>query len=168
VTYGSQVARGRGLWGDALREHMRGYNHVAGINLLGECLPYDGNRVELSSELDGRRLPKPRVHFTLGGNERRLCAHGEALMREIWSAAGAADVWAYQRTAHVIGTCRMGTDPGAAVVDRDGRAFDVPNLYVCDNSIFPSALSANPALTIMALALRTADGFLERLRRQEG
>ena len=39
VTYASQVARGRGLWGDALREHMRGYNHMAGINILGECLP---------------------------------------------------------------------------------------------------------------------------------
>ena len=167
VTYASQVARGRGLWGVALREHMRSYNHAAGINLLGECLPSDGNYLELSSEFDDRGLPKPRIHFTLGENERRLCAHGEALMREIWAAAGARDVWALPRTAHLIGTCRMGADPSAAVVDRDGRAFDVPNLHVCDNSTFPSAMSANPALTIMALSLRTADRFLERIRRRE-
>ena len=167
VTYASQVARGRGLWGEALREHMRCYNHAAGINLLGECLPYDANRLELSAERDGRGLPKPRIHFTLGGNERRLCAHGERLMREIWAAAGAHDVWSLPRTAHVIGTCRMGTDASTAVVDRDGRAFDVPNLYVSDNSTFPSSLSANPALTIMALGLRTADRYLDRVRRRE-
>jgi len=168
VTYASQVARGRGLWGEALRTHMRCYNHAAGINILGECLPYDDNYVELSSELDDRGLPKPRIHFTLGENELRLCRHGEALMRDIWAAAGAHDIWTYQRTAHVIGTCRMGTDPGVAVVDRDGRTFDVPNLYISDNSTFPSALSANPALTIMALALRTADEFLARETRGGG
>ncbi len=61
----------------------------------------------------------------------------------------------------------MGPDADAAVVDPDGRAFDVPNLYISDNSTFPSSLSANPALTIMALALRTADRYLERLRRRE-
>jgi len=54
----------------------------------------------------------------------------------------------------------MGTDGDAAVVDPNGRSFDVPNLLICDNSIFPSALAANPALTIMALSLRTADRFL--------
>ena len=54
----------------------------------------------------------------------------------------------------------MGHDGDAAVVDPDGRSFDVPNLRVCDNSIFPSALAANPALTTMALSLRTADRFL--------
>jgi len=61
----------------------------------------------------------------------------------------------------------MGRDSAAAVVDADGRCFDVPGLYVCDNSLFPSALSVNPALTIMALALRIADRFLARARRSE-
>ena len=165
VTYASQVARGRGLWGRALTEHMRDYNHVAGINILGECLPRPENYLELSDERDDRGLLKPRVHFSYGENERRLTAHAERVMRAIWHAAGAHDVWAYPRSAHTIGTCRMGTDPADAVVDPDGRAFDVPNLYVSDNSTFPSALSANPALTIMAVALRTADRFLERARR---
>ena len=56
----------------------------------------------------------------------------------------------------------MGADGDAAVVDADARSFDVENLYVCDNSIFPSALSVNPALTQMALSLHVADRFLGR------
>ena len=167
VTYAAQVARGRGLWGRALRDHMRGYNHTAGINILGECLPSGGNYLELADELDARGLPKPRILFSYGENERRLNTHAEALLRAIWTQAGAEDIWTFQRSAHIIGTCRMGTDATQAVVNPDGQAFDVPNLYICDNSIFPSALSANPALTIMALALRTADRFVARTRRQE-
>ena len=64
--------------------------------------------------------------------------------------------------AHVIGTGRMGTNASKAVVNPDGQSFDVPNLFISDNSTFPSALSVNPALTIMALALRTANRFLEQ------
>ena len=146
---------------------MRGFNHTAGINILGECLPYESNRVELSDERDARGLPKPRVHFTAGENERRMTAHAETLMRAIWDRAGARDVWSYQRYGHTIGTCRMGAQALDSVVDRDGRVWDVPNLMISDNSTFPSSLTANPALTIMALALRTADRFLERTWRSE-
>ena len=160
LTYAQQVVRGQGLWGKALAKCMQGYNHTAGINILGECLPSASNFVELSGELDARRLPKLRIHFSAGTNERRLSQHAEILMRRIWAAAGASDVWSFQRFAHTMGTCRMGTDRSRAVVNANGQSFDVPNLYISDNSTFPSALAANPALTIMALALRTADRFL--------
>lgn len=162
VTYASQVARGAGWWGDRLHDHMLNYNYTAGINILGECLPYAHNYLELSDEQDDRGLPKPRIHFTNGENEQRLIAHAESLMRQIWSAAGAKNLWTFSRSAHTIGTCRMGTNPKQAVVDPDNKSFDVPNLYIVDNSIFPSALSVNPALTLMALSLRTADLFLQQ------
>ena len=162
VTYAIQVARGRGLWGESLLEHLSGYNNTAGINILGECLPYRNNFVELSDEKDVRGLPKPRIHFTNGDNENKLTKHAEKTMREIWMAAGAKDIWAFPRNAHIIGTCRMGTNGDDSVVNENGRSFDVPNLYISDNSTFPSALSVNPALTIMALSLRTADKFLGR------
>ncbi len=87
-------------------------------------------------------------------------------MREIWSIAGAHNVWAFDRGAHTIGTCRMGNDARKAVVNSEGQSFDIPNLYISDNSIFPSALSANPALTIMALSLRIADCFLEKMKHE--
>jgi choline dehydrogenase-like flavoprotein len=167
VTYAAQVARGRGLWGEALREHMANYNHVAGIDMHGDCLPYTHNYLELSDELDGRGLPKPRVYFTAGENERRMIHHSEAVMRQIWMSSGARDVWAFPRFAHMLGTCRMGMDGGEAVVNPAGRSFDIPNLWIADASVFPTSLSVNPALTIMAISLRTADRFLERLKGQE-
>jgi len=90
-----------------------------------------------------------------------MTVHAERLMKEIWTAAGAKKMWTFQRNAHIIGTCRMGMDAADSVVNSENQSFDIPNLYICDNSVFPSALSVNPALTIMALALRTADIFLQ-------
>ncbi|MBC7795592.1 MAG: GMC family oxidoreductase N-terminal domain-containing protein [Pyrinomonadaceae bacterium] len=160
VTYASQLARGEKVFGGELDEWMRDYNHTAGINILGECLPYANNYVELSDEKDNRGFPKPLVHFTEGENETKMNAHAENLMREIWNRAGARKTWAFQRNAHIIGTCRMGIDAAENVVDENCKSFDIENLYICDNSVFPSSLAVNPALTIMALALRTANRFL--------
>ncbi len=160
VTYASQYARGEMKWGAEMRDHLRKYNHVAGINILGDCLPYENNFLELSDEKDARGLPKPRLHFTAGDSENNMDAHAELLMRQIFEAAGAREMWSFQRHAHVIGTAMMGVDPSKSVVDPDGRSHEIPNLFIGDNSVFPSGLSVNPALTIMALSLRTADRFL--------
>ncbi len=163
VTYAVQRARSdQPLHGAALGEHLKQYNHVAGINILGECLPSEENFVALSDEKDARGLPKPRVSFSAGDNETKLTAHAERTMRAIWEGAGGREPWSFQRFAHTIGTCRMGTDAGNSVVDRNGRVWDVPGLYLCDNSVFPSSLAVNPALTIMAVSLRTADQFLKK------
>lgn len=164
VTYASQLARGEKCFGSDLGDWMNDYNHTAGINILGDCLPSKSNFMELSDEKDARGLPKPRVYFSHGENENRMTAHAEKIMGEIWREAGAKKTWTFQRNAHIIGTCRMGTNAAENVVNENCRSFDIPNLYVCDNSVFPSALSVNPALTIMALALRTADEFLESLK----
>ena len=160
LTYITQMARKRGIWGQDLKRAAAAYNHVAGINILGDCLPYEHNFLELSDEKDKRGLPKPRIHFSNGESEERMTAHADKIMRGIWDAAGAKNVWAFPRNAHVIGTCRMGHDAGTSVVNADGRSHEIPNLFISDNSTFPSALGVNPALTIMALALRTADKFL--------
>jgi choline dehydrogenase-like flavoprotein len=61
----------------------------------------------------------------------------------------------------------MGTDPRTSVLNGDCRAHDVPNLYVVDGSVFPSASEKNPTHTIMALAARTADHMADRLRKGE-
>ena len=164
VTWSTLVARGRGLWGPRLVETIDGYAHVAGIGINGECLPQPGNLLDLSDETDESGMRKPRVTFNYGPNEQALNRHAIALMTAIWAAAGASDIWSVERAAHTIGTCRMGTDPDRAVVDSYGRSFDVPNLWICDNSVFPSSLAANPALTIMALSLRIAHSFLTSSR----
>lgn len=160
VTWADSVVRGRKLWGRALTSYLRSFNRVAGMGINGDCLPSDSNYLELSDELDARGLPKPHIHFTAGNNEKRMAAHAEKKMRAIWEAVGAADVWSFARTAHAIGTCRMGDDPDQSVIDSWCKAHDLPNLWISDHSIFPSAQAANPALTIVALSLRAADHFL--------
>ena len=160
VTWSAQVARSRPLWGRLLVDYIGRYNHVAGIGVNGECLPSPRNYLELSDELDDTGVPKPLVHFSYGDNETAIDRHAVRMMTQVWEAAGASDIWACPRSAHTIGTCRMGADSRENVVDPHGRSFDIPNLFVCDNSVFPSAMPANPALTIMALGLRTADAFL--------
>ncbi len=161
VTFARQVARGRGLWGHGLVDYLDRYNHLAGVGANGDCLPYPGNFLELSEEKDALGIPKPRIHFSYGENEQRMSAHAAKLMTAAWQAAGASDIWTFERSAHTIGTCRMGANSNDSVVDPWGRSHDLPNLWISDNSTFPAALAANPALTIMALALRSADKFLE-------
>ena len=126
----------------------------------GDCLPTQANYLELSGELDGHGLPKPLIHFAYGANEKAMSEHGARLMTQAWAAAGASDIWVLERSAHTIGTTRMGTDADQSVVDPWGRSHEVENLWICDNGVFPSSLAANPALTIMALSLRTAEKLM--------
>lgn len=160
LTFANTLVRGGGLWGRELVEAMDAYRFMAGVGINAECLPYDANRVVLAEEVDEIGVPKALVTFTPGANERAIDAHATTTMTAILQAAGATSTTVLGRSAHTIGTCRMGTDPETSVVDPDGRSFEVPNLWICDNSVFPSSLVANPALTIMALSLRTADRFL--------
>ena len=61
----------------------------------------------------------------------------------------------------------MGSDPRTSVVNAQCRAHDVPNLYVVDGSVFPSASEKNPTHTIMALAARAAGDIAQRLQKRE-
>jgi choline dehydrogenase-like flavoprotein len=66
--------------------------------------------------------------------------------------------------AHQNGTARFGHDPRTSALDPFCRAHEVDNLYVVDGSFFPSSAAVNPALTIMANALRVGDHLATRLR----
>ncbi|GAA3769777.1 GMC family oxidoreductase [Terriglobus aquaticus] len=160
VAWAEQVAAGRNLVGQALTDYLMQYNNVAGIGMHGDTLPNPENRVTLSDEKDQHGLAKPLVTFSLGKNENTMSDHAEDRMRRILMAAGGTDLWSSKRTAHTAGTCRMGTSAADSVVDPYGRSWDVPNLWIADNSVFPTSLAVNPALTIMALSLRTADKYL--------
>jgi choline dehydrogenase-like flavoprotein len=65
--------------------------------------------------------------------------------------------------AHQNGTIRFGRDPRTSALDASCKAHELDNLYVVDASFFPSSGAVNPALTIMANALRVGDHLLERL-----
>jgi choline dehydrogenase-like flavoprotein len=58
----------------------------------------------------------------------------------------------------------MGSDPETSVVDPWCRSWDVPNLFICDGSVFVTSAAVNPSLTIQAIATRTADYIIDRAR----
>jgi len=145
-----------GHWGHALREYMRDYNHWSTLGLLCELLPQPENRVTLAEETDEHGLPVAHFAYSQCENDRANIAYGKRVLERIWDAAGAQDTLAIDRYAHLVGGCRMGEAPQTSVVDADHRAWGIPNLFVCDGSTMPTQGSANPALTIMALASRLA------------
>jgi choline dehydrogenase-like flavoprotein len=150
-----------GHWGRALREYMRDYNHWTTVGVLNELLPHPDNRVTLaSSELDPYGLPVARFDYTLGDNDKANMAYSSGVIKELLDAAGAQDVLTIQRFAHLVGGARMGTSPADSVVDANQRTWGVPNLFVSDGSVCPTQGSANPALTIMALASRLAERMI--------
>ena len=72
--------------------------------------------------------------------------------------SGAREIWdETDDTCHLNGTARMGDDPQTSVVNADCRSWDIPNLWICDGSVFPTVGGVNPSLTIQAIACRTAD-----------
>src|SRR4051794_16371108 len=146
-----------GHWGTALREYMRDYNHWTVLGVLCELLPHAHNRVTLAGERDRYGMPIPRFDYTQSDIDRSSIAFAKAKLEEIWDHAGADDQLTIDRYAHLVGGCRMGFTPDDSVCDADGRSWHVPNLFLADGSVMPTQGSANPALTIMALASRLAE-----------
>ncbi|HXC89697.1 MAG TPA: GMC family oxidoreductase [Stellaceae bacterium] len=158
VAWAGLVAGARGLWGEPLRREMEKYNHQAGLKIVGEVMPSESNRVTLAEEKDRFGLPIARVTFSYGENDKRLIRHAMGSMRQCLELAGARELWdENDDTAHLNGTARMGADPTSSVVNADCRSWDIPNLWICDGSVFPTVGGVNPSLTIQAIACRTAD-----------
>ncbi len=157
IAFAKQMMVAKGAWGWGLRRVMMDYNHWAALGLLGEILPWEDNRVELADETDRHGLRVAKVTFSLHDNDKKLIEFGKNKVMEVMSAAGAEEVVQEPRYAHLIGGARMGSDSRTSVVDSFGRTHDIPNLFICDGSTFPTQGSANPGLTIQALAARTAD-----------
>ncbi|HTT04597.1 MAG TPA: GMC family oxidoreductase [Steroidobacteraceae bacterium] len=158
----------RGLWGQALRDAMEKYNYQVGLKMVGEMLPDERNRVTLAEEKDQYGLRVARIHYSWGANDKALIQHALDQMQMSLEAVGARDLFRQEDdTNHLAGTARMGTDPASSVVNPDGRSWDIPNLWVCDGSVFPTTGGVNPSLTITSLALRMADRIRALAARSE-
>jgi glucose dehydrogenase len=70
----------------------------------------------------------------------------------------------WNTAAHIMGTCIMGRDPKDSVVDEWGRCHDHENLFIAGSSVFATAATANPTLTLAAITLRTAKEIHRQLR----
>jgi choline dehydrogenase-like flavoprotein len=112
-------------------------------------------------------MPVARMDYSQCDNDRKNIAYAKETMRRIFAAAGAQDILEIDRYAHLVGGCRMGSDPELSVVDSDHRCWEVPNLFIADGSVMPTQSAANPALTIMALTSRLA-GRLDSKRVSDG
>ncbi len=148
--------------------------HSLDFWLTSEDLPDPNNRVALD------RHGNIVLSYTPNNEEghRRLVAKLESLMKqqtkctvhghECHQGLFARNLFLGQRiplagVAHQNGTIRFGHNPEESALDADCKAHEVDNLYVVDASFFPSSAAVNPALTIMANALRVGDRILERL-----
>jgi choline dehydrogenase-like flavoprotein len=147
--------------------------HSLDFWLTSEDLPDANNRVSL--DRDGTIVlaytpNNEEGHKRLGGkvrellNGQRSCAiHGKGCHVGVF----ARSLFLGQRiplagVAHQNGTIRFGHDASTSALDVNCRAHDIDNLYVVDGSFFPSSGAVNPALTIMANALRVGDHLLDR------
>ncbi|WP_442602062.1 GMC family oxidoreductase [Paenibacillus sp. KN14-4R] len=155
------------LWGSKLRDAMFNYNFYGRITMVGEVLPDANNRVTISDEKDKFGIPRANVSFSYGENDLRLIDHAVENMKSIIRAAEGTVKYVVPDTAHLMGGCRMGDDPSTSVVNSYGQTHDIPNLFICDASIFVTSSGGNPTNTVMALAARSADFIIEQASKQE-
>jgi choline dehydrogenase-like flavoprotein len=157
-------------WGAEFHADLRrSVGHSIEWGFQAEDLPEDDNRVTLDeSSSDDAGIPGVKVSYRTSQNSKDLMAFNLARMKEAHLAAGATDVQevGIPKSGHLMGTARMGADPETSVVDRWGRAHDVPNLYVFDGSTFVTSSACNPTATIAAFTLRGVERLIAKRRDQ--
>ncbi len=132
-----------------------------------EMLPDSGNRLFLDERhKDAAGVPKLVARFRPGAYEEQAVRHWtEQMMSWVEQAGGQVLEIRHGLTSqHPSGTCRMGLDERSSVVNRDLQCHQHPNLYVIGSSVFPTVGTANPTLTIAALALRLAHHLVQQGR----
>ncbi|MBS0422340.1 MAG: GMC family oxidoreductase [Proteobacteria bacterium] len=150
-----------------------------------EQSPDPNNRVTLSTSVDALNLPRPKINYDISEYTRRGVAIAFQMKNLIFKQLQAVDFTArapgdpagfdetiegkqvqltYGGAGHVMGTYRMGLDSKTSVVDAWQRSHDHPNLYLVGSGTFPTVGTSNPTLTLTALALRTVQDIVLKLR----
>jgi choline dehydrogenase-like flavoprotein len=152
-------------WGVANKRFMReNYRRVVRVTGPVQEIPSPDARVTLDPAVRDRwGLPVARLAGTTHPETLRTAAFMQERAAEWLRAAGASRVWGKEPRLrlsagqHQAGTCRMGEDPRASVVDPWGRVHGHDNLFIADGSVHVTNGGFNPVLTIMALAFRAAE-----------
>ena len=161
-------------WGAGFKSALRDmYPRAVEIACHSTSLPVESNNITLDPELkDKWGRPAIRVTYRDHEDDLKTMQFLQDRANELLDAAGAARKWSYPVSpqlggAHLLGTCRMGDDPAASVVNRDHRTHDVPNLFICDGSSFVTSGRGQPTMTIQALAFRAGERIADLARRGE-
>jgi len=156
------------------------------LGFLVEQTPDKDNRVTLSKQFkDGLGLFRPEVAYDLSPYTKRGLAEAQNISTAIFKRIGAKELpqrthdprksnsfewpeksgnWiSFIGAGHIMGTCRMGDSASGSVVNARLRSWDHPNLFIIGSSVFPTVGTANPTLTIAALALRLANDLKAEL-----
>ncbi len=146
------------------RDIKRYYPAPAGFTIQAPSLPSRANYVDIDPEVkDVFGIPALRFHFQWGPNELMMWEHSKDVCREVLRAAGGEYWGAGEKpqspgySQHETGTARMGSDAKKFVTNKYAQCHDVPNLYLCDASIFPFCTDKTTTLGILAFALRTCE-----------
>ncbi len=158
-----------GAWGRGFTTALDAYENMAGMWIVGEDMPQETNRVTLDAkEKDKFGMPVASVHFDDHPNDVAMRNHAWKQGQAMYHAVGATRTLPtppYPST-HNLGTSRMSEKPRDGVVNKFGRAHDVPNLFVSDGSQFTTGGAENPTLTIVALAIRQADAIADMMAKK--
>ena len=155
------------------------------IGFLVEQTPDLENRVTLSEIRDGLGLRRPEISYNLSDYTRQGIVAAYRMKNLLFSKMGVKDctkeveknepsrfeeliddkivALSYGGAGHIMGTCRMGSKKDNSVVNSDQQSWDHDNLYLVGSSTFPTGATANPTLTIAALALRAAEHIAKRV-----
>jgi len=160
---------GPAFWGRDLKDMIKAYDHMLGWWVAGEGLPNDNNTITLDPEVkDHRGLPVARLTHEWVENDKKAMQHGARMAVETFEAAGAIKTYiGIVMSAHPMGTVRMGNSPNNSVVNPYCQSYDIPNLFICDPSVFPTGGAVNNTLTSMALSWRSAEYLITQARRGE-
>jgi choline dehydrogenase-like flavoprotein len=150
-------------------------NRQLEVRLTADDLPMKANRVSLDpSYVDEYGVPVARISRKKGDNEANVDRVGVDYMSRIFTSyqqKGAVTALSPSKAIlklvgdHQMGTCRMGDDPKASVVNRFCRLHDAENVFVVDSSFMPSGLGLNPMVTVLANALRVGTHIVDALKK---
>ena len=156
---------------------MQTANRQLELRLTADDLPMKDNRVTLDSDyVDEYGIPVARISRKKGSNENNVDRVGIDYMTRVFADFKKKGVMGdpLQLKArlnlvgdHQMGTCRMGDDPNASVVNRFCRLHDAENLFVVDSSFMPTGLGLNPMVTTVANALRVGTHIVTSLKKGE-
>lgn len=161
----------KGYLGKALKDKIKDHlSKQLSVASLIEQAPEALSRVTISHDKkDALGIPRPVIDYRLTDYEREGLASAKEGHEFVFKRLGVSEFdhhSDYFGAGHLMGTYRMGDDPKTSVVNRDSQTHEMKNLFLLGSGVFPTGGTANPTLTIAALALKAVpavEGVLKNL-----